>query len=231
MAIIAETYIHLAIDARKEFIERSRAYLYHRGYNFANQMFKDKVVLYVRVEDGSYRAWLTVAGAIFVAIANYGSFRSGIDHMVNDARRFSEYVISDFLGETQLQDKKIFRLERRLGMPGRIQRLLRRIDRLEDTITLGQIIDDGKTYVDQRLRIRMESRELKNLKDEIISILEDLDEEKDRELFFHSLPDSVKDEFPEDLSDLMLRVKQPCAIREEDVLEIPDEVRHLPPPE
>lgn len=232
MLKIAETYIHLKIEPTDIFIEKSKAYLFYRSQSIANEIFHDEINVYVRVESGSYKAWVTVVGAIFIGISQYGSFRSGIDHIVNDARTCSEHVISDFINESGVKEERIFRLERRLGIPGKIQRVLKRIDQLESSLTLSQTIKnvDGKTFISQNIGI--DQNELEKIKIEIIRIFELLENDRDRRLFFESLSDSFKDELSEDFKDSLFAIPKKVVYRREDeIFPVPSKVDKLPPPE
>ena len=107
MPKLAETYIHLKIEPTDDFLDASKAYLYHQNLRIAKDIFHGEIELYVRVEEGSFKAWITVLGLIYIGIGQYGSFRGGIDHVVNDARWFSEYVITEFLNESQKKGGQI----------------------------------------------------------------------------------------------------------------------------
>jgi len=215
---IAETYIHLRIDASEEFCEAARGYLYYRGNLFAKDCLGKEIEIFVRIEDGSFKAWLTVVGAlIFMGISNYGSFRSGIDHIINDARAFSEYVISDFLKEGNTPGEKVVRLERRLGVPGKIQRIFKRIDHMQQ----GEGLDTNEEV----------KAELEAIKKQIIRVLEQIEEEKDRDLFLQSLPNLLREELPPPPPYPDKKTKEVYIEKTEEWLTPPKEVKRLPPSE
>jgi hypothetical protein len=234
MSKIAEVYIHLQIDPSNEFHETSKVYLFQHANMFANKLFQGEPKVYIRVEEGSYKAWITVVSAVYIAISGYGSFRSGIDHLVNDARNFSEYVISDFISESKISKEKIVRLERRLGISGKIQRILKRIDNLGTNISLKQSMEiiDGKPVSSQNVVISQDKEEIENIKNEIIRIFELLENDKDRKLFFESLPDNFKNEMPDDFAEWLLNLPRKDIYLKEDelFLELPI-VKKLPPPD
>ncbi len=62
---------------------------------------------------------MTVAGALYIGIGQYGSFRSGIDYIAKDSKRFSNTVIEQFIATQKIDESVIFRTERRLGIPGK----------------------------------------------------------------------------------------------------------------
>lgn len=234
MTKIAETYIHLKLDATDELRIKVKDFLYRRGNALAKEVFPADVTVSATVEDGSIKARLTVMGVIYLifsGISNYGSFRSGIDHIVKDAKRFSHYVISDFVKETAVSHDKVIRLEKRLGVPGMIQRLFKRIDRLKEPIAVGQKITMGKMVIDQTVTLDLD-QELEGIKKEITRILELIDHDKDRQLFISSLPESIKTKLPKDISDYRPRIQNQQTIRKNDAIhrDLP-EINRLPPRE
>lgn len=181
---IAETYIHLTMDTSSEFRDATERYLYHEANKISQEILRREFEILVRVEEGSFKVWVIIIGT-FAFISNYGSFRSGIDFIVKDSRQFSQLVIDEFLHESSIPEEKVFRLERRLGVPGKIQRLFKEIDRFERK-NHPEISNEIKNEVDK-------------LKKEILKILEQIEEEKDREMFLHSLPEPIRRELPRQL--------------------------------
>ena len=92
MTKLAETYIHLKIDATDDFQREVREYLYELSQGISYQIFGQETQIDISFEDGSWKTWIAVAGAIYIGIGQYGSFRSGIEFMVKDARKFSNVV-------------------------------------------------------------------------------------------------------------------------------------------
>jgi hypothetical protein len=173
---IAETYIHIADVPRGLSKDKARQYLEQHVYAWAEQNFKNTVIVKVRVEEGSLKVWVLVGGlAIFNFVANYGSFRSGIDYLVSDARAFSDYVIEKFSEDENIPEGALLRTERRLGVPGKIQRYLKSLDKLNSP-DIGQ---------NQR-QVKIEE-----LREEFIEILELLDSPQDRELFIEEVPPNI----------------------------------------
>ena len=107
----------------------------------------------------------------------YGSFRSGIDYLVKDAKKFNEIVVSNLVGTLDIPKHEFYRIERRLGVPGKIQRLLVRIERLSNI-----------------------TEELERVKSEIINILKKLPDEEDRKMFIKALPEPISPTLPQSLS-------------------------------
>ena len=121
-----------------------------------------------------------MTGAIYVVIAGYGSFRSGIDYLVHDGRHFGDMVTSRFIQDAGIDEEKVYRVERRLGIPGRIRRLLVKIDKIEQA-----------DYTSPAAR-----EELEALREEVQGIVDDLDSKKDRQIFISNLPKTYQDVEP-----------------------------------
>ncbi len=189
MTKLAETYIHLKIEASKKFKIESEEYLYSLSRSTSSEIFEQDAEIYIRFENGSWKTWVVVAGAIYIGIGQYGSFRSGIDYMVTDARKFSNTIIEHFIDKNKLNQEIIFRTERRLGVPGKIQRLYQRIEALQKFDSLS-----GAGPPWEQVHHRFESyrqKELLKIKSELIKILELLDNEDDQTLFLKSLNTEV----------------------------------------
>lgn len=184
MTKLAETYFHLDVRLPEADAVELRSYLYRRASAYGEGLFGQTAEFDVNVEDGSIRAWLIVVGALYIGIGQYGSFRSGIDYAIKDARSFSEHVLED-VRNSEISDSEILRFERRLGVPGKIKRVFRRLERLE---AHGQNL--SKTEYEGE--IRLISRGLH-------SIFRAMDDERDRALLFDSLPIELRATLPERL--------------------------------
>ena len=172
---IAETYIHIKYVPRDLSAREVKNYLNKHAHNWAVSYFGEKVQVEVEVLEGSLKIKLLVGGLfLFELISNYGDFRQGIDVAVNDARSFSEYVIEQFVEHEEIDQDRIYRLERRLGVPGKIQRFLRELDNLNSP---------ELNAVDRRAQSE-------SLRDEFVAIMELLADDTDRQIF----SDYVEDE-------------------------------------
>ncbi len=184
MTKLAETYLRLDIRLAEPDILELRAYLQRRAATFAEGLFGQVPEFAVYVEDGSIRAWLVVAGALYVGIGQYGSFRSGMDYAVKDARTFSERVLQD-VKNSGVSEAEIRRFERRLGVPGKIKRIFRRLDRLE---ARGRDLSKADY-----------EREIQSISRGLRSIFRAVDNKRDRALILDSLPMEFRSRLPERL--------------------------------
>ena len=177
MTTLSETYFNFKVDASRYELEAVYEYLSFIGNKYAVQIYGQEVDIQVRIEEGSLKAWVTAAGIIYGTISGYGSFRSGIEHLTEDARSFGKIVSARFIEDSGIEKEKIYRVEKRLGIPGKINRLLTRIEELEQADYSNQLVRD----------------ELKAIHSQVKRIIDDLDSDQDRKLFLSSLPDIYRD--------------------------------------
>lgn len=176
--LVAETYIHIKLPARnqEEFILNSKRALKKYARQSARRNFKKDVYIEISLEDGSIIAKIKVGikGLIIFTIA-YGGVRTGIDYYVKDARAFSEYVIENYEDEVNIQEKDVIRLERRLGLPGKIKRYFKEMDKLDS----DDLNDNQKREL------------LSKLKKDLVVILKSIDSQQERQILVNSLPNEV----------------------------------------
>lgn len=169
MTKLAETYIHLSIEPDSVFKSDAAAFLSEIAKPISIDLFEQNTRIELRFQDGSWKAWLSVAGVIYLAVGQYGSFRSGIEAIVKDSRQFSNIVVERFIDHKTLNSGEIYRIERRLGVPGKIERLFKRLDRFQQYASPNEIT-----------AICDETRAIKK---HIIDIFKMLDHEEDKKLF------------------------------------------------
>ena len=181
-----QTYLHLTVHASESQLATARSYFEYVAAVSAAERFQQDVYLDFRIEDGSLKGWLTVLGGIYAAISAYGSLRSGIDYLVSDARAFSQRIIDEAHDEIGIPQGAFYRSERRLGLPGRIQRLFPLLDETSTSIQEG---DDVKAL--QNLH-RVQER-IKRIADE----LEEPEEQKVLQALYETVPDPLRKRLPE----------------------------------
>lgn len=127
--ILCQAYLH--IDPVKIGDERLEAlkneldlFLKTRGRFF----IYDAVDTSVEFKDGSLKVYAGIAGAIYIAIGQYGSFRSGVDFLANDTKRLAECIVSETLFLSQSRHDNTVRVEARTGVVGSLKSI---VDRLE----------------------------------------------------------------------------------------------------
>ena len=181
---IGETYIKFDFD----FDERSKelvkkAYLQQIGIE-STELLRNRELFKVSIEydKGSLKTRIVIWGtAIYMGVANYGSFRAGVRDIINDVRTFSEFVISNISNDPDINPNNIIRTERRTGIPGRIQELYNRIDKLERNLN---------TLSNQEIQM-----ELNAIKQEV-SNLQAILPHQDGQVFIQELQDNYKQNLP-----------------------------------
>lgn len=184
MSKLSETYLHLDIKIDESGKSKLKNYLSSKAPLYAEGIYKQELEFAVYVEDGSLKVWIATAGIIYASVAGYGSFRSGIDYLVKDARAISERVFEDVIKAGVPQDR-VVNFQRRLGVPGQIKRVLADINELE------------------RERAHLSAHELNSKLASIRRALEriskNLDHQEDANLLRRNIPDLLKASIPERL--------------------------------
>lgn len=130
MALVAGMKFHFDLDFSELDLEETERYLQGVVSRFSNPVYRQETDVYVRLEDGSLKVTLAIVGALYIAIGQYGSFRSGVDYLIKDAKAIKELVQSEVV-RNGLSDSRIVDSKRMHCDPDRIRRVLLAIDRLE----------------------------------------------------------------------------------------------------
>lgn len=131
---IGETYIKFDFEYSE--VNKARvteAYILEIG-RISREFFKKNEYVKVSIEynEGSLKTRIVVwATALYMGVANYGSFRAGIREIISDSRAFSGFVIDKIDDGPTIHNDAIIRTEKRPGMPGRILDVYKRIDQFE----------------------------------------------------------------------------------------------------
>jgi len=149
--------------------------------------FKNRELFKISIEfeKGSLKTRITLWGTvatICMGVANYGSFRSGLKQIVQDVKGFTEFVTDDISKAPSIDPNSILRLEKRTGIPGRINNIYERVQTLE-----RKMQDLSPNHVQS---------ELNSIKQEIANLFY-LMQENERKQFFSELPDIYSSELPE----------------------------------
>ena len=133
--ILCQAYIHIdpvPIDKNEleDFKAALEAFLSTRGKFF----IYDEVDADVELKDGSLKVYATVVGSLYLAIAQYGSFRSGVDYLASDVKRLSETLVSESLFQSKSRHDNIIRAEARIGVAGRLKQLVDEIEFVESRV-------------------------------------------------------------------------------------------------
>lgn len=182
---IGETYIKFDLEfSENNKYKITEAYLSEVGI-ISRQYLKNEIRYKISIEydKGSLKTRIVVwSAAIYMGIANYGSFRAGIRELINDNRQFSQAVINRIDNGPTIDGEDIIRSEKRSALPGRLQELYRRIDSYERNL-------DQLSNVAQH-------NELAEIKKEIASLIELLSHQ-DTQAFLQDLGNTYNQNLPE----------------------------------
>lgn len=183
---LSETYIKFNFEFteinKKLVKEAYLQYISSQSREFLKSVSEEHLIISIEYEKGSLKTRIIAWGtAIYLGVANYGAFRSGIREMVNDSRDFSEFIYHTITNDPQIQQNDIIRIQKRTGVPGRLDEILTRIDSLErnfNNLTPNQV-----------------QQELGSIKQEIANILVVLNQ-NDRATLLNALPNNYSNNLP-----------------------------------
>ncbi|WP_157957562.1 hypothetical protein [Salinicola halophyticus] len=197
MSNLAVVYLHLDFDLSYDDFEATREYLTNVVDRFASIIYRQDSNVRVELRDGSVKAWILVAGSIYVAIGQYGSFRSGVDQVIIDAKSVKEYIVNALVKDG-VDESRIIEVKRNHCVPDRIRRLFLRVDRFEKHIADMPTVE--------------KVREAELIARAAVRISDELDFQEDLDQFLSCLDDRFKPS-PE-----RLKLRYRSAIRKEEDL-------------
>ncbi len=130
MSILSKIYFHIDLNLSEENQHLGKEYLETIIKNYSKTIYNQNVEIHTDIQDGSIKIWLTMIGALYLAIGQYGSFRSGIDKLIDDSKMLQK-LLEGNLYKGGLNEEDILESKRINSTPDKIRRLLLRIDRYE----------------------------------------------------------------------------------------------------
>jgi hypothetical protein len=145
--ILCQAYIHVEIDhlnpQQVDDLKRHlKTFVESRGRFF---LYED-VSTDVEFKEGSLKIYGTVVGALYIAISQYGSFRSGVDYLATDTKRLAECIASESLFLTKSRHDKTIRVEARVGIAGSLKNAVDKLDRIR-----GELADVSLNQTNRRI--------------------------------------------------------------------------------
>jgi hypothetical protein len=130
--ILSQAYVHIEeppLDATglADLKRNLEAYIFSRGRFFLYEEVRTDVV----IKEGSLKLYLTIAGALYIAIGNYGDFRGGVDFLYQDAKRLADCAVSESLFLTKSRHKETIRSEARVGVVGSLKSAIDRLEKIQ----------------------------------------------------------------------------------------------------
>lgn len=150
MCRLAAVYLKLDVEFSFFDQEPSRAYLQKLVTQFASEIYRQNIEIDVRFRQGSLEVLIVIAGSIYLAIGNYGSFRAGLNQIIEDSKALKSLLVSS-LRKDGVAEAAIIEQKRLTATPDRVRRLLKRIDRFERQLPeLGE--DEARSKLERLLK-------------------------------------------------------------------------------
>ncbi|WP_157760452.1 hypothetical protein [Thiomicrorhabdus arctica] len=130
MSYISGMEFHFDLDFNEIDIEDAEQYLKKTVSKYSDVIYNQKTEIFVHLEEGSLKAKILILGAIYIGIGQYGSFRSGIDYMIQDAKSLKHLVTSELI-KNGINESDIIESKKAYCDPDKIRRVLLAIERLE----------------------------------------------------------------------------------------------------
>jgi hypothetical protein len=135
--ILSQAYIHIESDVADNELELAAFKLGIEKFARSRVDFflSPDASIELTYEEGSLIARVTVLGTICLllqGISSYKNFREGIQLIHSDAKRVTDYVISEsvFMAGTRQED--VIRLEARVGVIGSVQKLINQLESIKN---------------------------------------------------------------------------------------------------
>ena len=216
---LGQTYIRFDFKADREFKNALKKYLLFKGKIYAHEYFPDDLVLkefyfFVETEEGSLKSRLKIYGIILASgVIGYGELRNGLDYLIKDAQAISNHIVRDIMNEPNIDPESIGRVERRLGVPGKLKRLYDDIETLNTNT--GGLLDQRQIKIVQSISRRY--NELINVLDQ--PMIEHVQSDLRKQNVLHLIQ---QNQLPN--SDNQLQLPEPRAIREQNEYEFEDRI-------
>lgn len=153
--------------------DMSRSYLKDLTGRLASEIYRQDIEIEVHFRQGSLEILLTIAGSIYLAIGNYGSFRSGLSQIISDSKALKNLLISS-LRKDGIPESAILKKRNLSTTPERVRSLLSRIDRFERQLPeLGK--DEARVKLGRLLKAVKELTYEMDFPEDINLLMQNLD--------------------------------------------------------
>lgn len=135
MIIVAEPYAKFSATLGPSRLEPAARALLERvepevAAYYTQHLHGLPIRVFVRVERGSTRTWVSV-GSVAAALVFYGDIRQSLDYLIRDAKAVAGIVSVHVTGAIGLPPQPPAVSQRRLGVPGKLHRLFKEVERGE----------------------------------------------------------------------------------------------------
>jgi hypothetical protein len=197
MAYISGIEIIIDVDFHEVDYVKTEEYINSIVKKHSELLFNQTLVIQTHLHEGSLKITAVIIGSLYIAIGQYGSFRSGVDYLIKDAKILKDITVSHLV-RAGVNDADIISSSNINCIPNKIRRVLLAIDRLESKRNLS----------DSEFK-----KELSKIKTSIKNICNNLSI-KDKQLFAYSISQKY---LPEDTEIPQLAQEYKVQIREEEL--------------
>jgi hypothetical protein len=130
--ILCQAYLHVELaditeERVREILSSLDEYVQRRGAFF----LYPEIEVDIRFKAGSLKAYLSIAGAIYIFLHQYGDFRKGVKLFYNDSKMLAESILSESLFITRTRHPQQKRTEARTGVLGSLNNIVSELDYVE----------------------------------------------------------------------------------------------------
>lgn len=170
MAILAQGYVHLKSIRTRENISATGNQIWTEANRAARDLYGASVGIEVRINEGSYKVYATVILGLYTAVSQYSDFKTGVNELYKDGKRFGESIIEIVSDTFHASPTQIYRAERRSKSSGKLYRIMKRIERINNNagILTEKVLSDEISAVYTELNKLMKGLD----EDELNLILE-----------------------------------------------------------
>jgi hypothetical protein len=138
MARIAQAYFHFHTRLSEKALRKFGRQIDRVARRAAIKNFDGSVLIEVEIEEGSLIGRVTAVATILALytglISNYKGVKDSVREMCEDARSFGADVCTKAIKLAQINEKQVYRIERRTKTVGKLGRLLSDVERLENSV-------------------------------------------------------------------------------------------------
>lgn len=170
-------YLHIEKPFNQSSADKITKFLEHRSPSLVRDILDESLIIDIEVKEGSIKTYVAWGGfTITNLIIGYGSLRSGINQAVKDVQNVSNYLSDSLIEAESLNDTDIRYKAKRLGILGKIQNYVRKLNRLDNT----------DVNLDERQEL------VKELEADLIEIITQVSDKRDRDLILNETPSHIK---------------------------------------
>lgn len=177
MATLAGVYLHIDMELSENEKSEAKHYLEQLTKDFLCRLYHQDINLSIEIRDGSVKIWLSVAGAIYLTIGQYGSFRAGIDQLIKDSHTVKSFITSTLL-KGGLSQSLLLEEKRLITTPEKARKILSKIERAQTML--------------HTMNSEQVQKELSIIYKSVDKLFIELSSHEDQKLFIDAVPSEIQ---------------------------------------